>query len=360
MQRTKPPFRADHVGSLLRTAALKEAREKRARGEITAGGAEAGRRPRDRRHHPQAGGGRASCRHRRRVSPRLLELRFSRTARRRRVLRRRAQDQVHQRRPAAAADAAARHRQARRLQAAPDDRGFQVPEGAHQADRQGDHPVAVLAAFPLRPRRRCRNRSIRRWTTSIATSASPIARRCAPSPTPAAAICSSTRSISRICAIRRCATHVTARGEDPETLPQHLCRYDQCRDRRYPGRYDDHHASVPRQFPLELRRQRRLRAGRRNAVQRNQCARLLHGIRQRPRRRLRAAALRAEGQDGGARPRHQQDRKARKPRRDQAPDRAGGEIRRRSTSFACRRNAASPRPRKATCCPRTSNGRSCA
>ena len=36
MQRVKPPFRADHVGSLLRTAALKEAREKRARGEIGA------------------------------------------------------------------------------------------------------------------------------------------------------------------------------------------------------------------------------------------------------------------------------------------------------------------------------------
>ena len=36
MQRAKPPFRADHVGSLLRPAALKEAREKRARGEITA------------------------------------------------------------------------------------------------------------------------------------------------------------------------------------------------------------------------------------------------------------------------------------------------------------------------------------
>jgi 5-methyltetrahydropteroyltriglutamate--homocysteine methyltransferase len=35
MPRTKPPFRADHVGSLLRTAPLKEAREKRARGEIT-------------------------------------------------------------------------------------------------------------------------------------------------------------------------------------------------------------------------------------------------------------------------------------------------------------------------------------
>jgi 5-methyltetrahydropteroyltriglutamate--homocysteine methyltransferase len=36
MNRTKPPFRADHVGSLLRSAALKEARSKRERGEITA------------------------------------------------------------------------------------------------------------------------------------------------------------------------------------------------------------------------------------------------------------------------------------------------------------------------------------
>src|SRR5271169_1505103 len=35
-QRTKPPFRADHVGSLLRPAALKDARERRAKGEITA------------------------------------------------------------------------------------------------------------------------------------------------------------------------------------------------------------------------------------------------------------------------------------------------------------------------------------
>src|SRR5882762_2517624 len=33
-QRTKPPFRADHVGSLLRSTALKEARAKREKGEI--------------------------------------------------------------------------------------------------------------------------------------------------------------------------------------------------------------------------------------------------------------------------------------------------------------------------------------
>src|SRR6478672_7647013 len=35
MQRIKPPFRADHVGSLLRSAALKEARARKERGEIT-------------------------------------------------------------------------------------------------------------------------------------------------------------------------------------------------------------------------------------------------------------------------------------------------------------------------------------
>jgi len=36
MQRTTPPFRADHVGSLLRTAPLKDARAKRAQGTIPA------------------------------------------------------------------------------------------------------------------------------------------------------------------------------------------------------------------------------------------------------------------------------------------------------------------------------------
>ncbi len=36
MQRTRPPFRADHVGSLLRPQALKVARERHAKGEISA------------------------------------------------------------------------------------------------------------------------------------------------------------------------------------------------------------------------------------------------------------------------------------------------------------------------------------
>ena len=36
MKRSKPPFRADHVGSFLRPAALKDARAKREKGAITA------------------------------------------------------------------------------------------------------------------------------------------------------------------------------------------------------------------------------------------------------------------------------------------------------------------------------------
>src|SRR5215813_15055848 len=36
MPRTKPPFRADHVGSILRSAAIKDARAKHAKGAITA------------------------------------------------------------------------------------------------------------------------------------------------------------------------------------------------------------------------------------------------------------------------------------------------------------------------------------
>ena len=36
MMRSKPPFRADVVGSILRTAPLKEARAKREKNEITA------------------------------------------------------------------------------------------------------------------------------------------------------------------------------------------------------------------------------------------------------------------------------------------------------------------------------------
>ena len=63
MQRQRPPFRADHVGSLLRTEPLREARAKRAKGEIDPA---AFKEIEDREideDHREAGGGRAPRHH---------------------------------------------------------------------------------------------------------------------------------------------------------------------------------------------------------------------------------------------------------------------------------------------------------
>ena len=87
MQRTKPPFRADHVGSLLRPAALQEARAKRAKGEIDAAALQGGRGPRDRARHQKAGGGRPAIHHRRRIPPLVVASRFPLGPRRRREAR---------------------------------------------------------------------------------------------------------------------------------------------------------------------------------------------------------------------------------------------------------------------------------
>ena len=111
----------------------------------------------------------------------------------------------------------------------------------------------------------------------------------------------------------------------------------------------DFDASLPRQLPLHLGRHRRLRAGGRGAVQPDQFGCVFHGIRHRPRRRVRAAALRpARRQDRRARDDDQQDRRTGKQGRVEAPHRRGGEIPAAGTARAVARSAASPPPRKAT------------
>ncbi len=145
MKRTKPPFRADHVGSLLRPAALKKAREQRAKGDIGAAELQGDRRPRDRARHQEAGRGRPAIDHRRRIPPLLVASRFPLGPRRRReardghrhCLRRR---QHAQRGPQD-------HRQARLLRPS-DDRAFQVRRRAHQAHAQDHHSVAVGGLRP--------------------------------------------------------------------------------------------------------------------------------------------------------------------------------------------------------------------
>ena len=81
-------------------------------------------------------------------------------------------------------------------------------------------------------------------------------------------------------------------GDDPDALPAHLRRDHQRARWRTARRHDDHDAHLPRQLQERLGRRGRLRAGGRGDVLQRR-RRLLHGVRQRARRRLRAAALRA-------------------------------------------------------------------
>src|SRR5579884_2295532 len=85
-------------------------------------GVKGGRGPRNREGDPQTGRDRAESRHRRRIPPRLLELRFSRCAACYQNISRRAQDQVSGRQ--SETDDVARYGQARSLRDASDDRAL--------------------------------------------------------------------------------------------------------------------------------------------------------------------------------------------------------------------------------------------
>ena len=139
-----------------------------------------------------------------------------------------------------------------------------------------------------------------------------------------------------------------------------LCRHDQRGDFRYSGRHDHHHASVPRQFPLDLRRQ----GGYEPVAEMLFNSINVHGyfMEYDTDRAGGFEPLRfvPKGKTVVLGPRHLEDRARSKARTKSS---AASTKRRnivRSTSFASRRNAALPRPRKATCWPRMSNGRSCA
>ena len=124
-------------------------------------------------------------------------------------------------------------------------------------------------------------------------------------------------------------------------------------------RHDDHHPCLPRQFPLDLDRVGRLRAGGREPPRALQLRRLFPRIRHRAGGRLRAAAVPPQGQQGrGARADQLEDRRRSRRRTTSSAASTRRRNSRRSSSSRCRRNAASPRPRKATCSPRTSSGRS--
>ena len=354
MQRTKPPFRADHVGSLLRPAALKEARAKREqrrdqrrRNSRRSRTARSRRSSRSRRRSGSIG-------HRRRIPPRLLELRFSRRARRRRSLSRRAQDQVPG--AAAQADDAARHRQARRLPPHPMIEHFKfVPSHTKQTPKM---TIPSPSSLHFRYGRDAVPESIYPVMDDFYRDLGESYRKAVRAFADAGCrYCSSTRSTSPICAIRSCASRSTT-AATIRTSCRTLCGHDQCGDLRHARRHDHHDASVPRQFPVHLRRLRAAtsRSPRSCSTRSTSTAYFMEYDTERaggfeplrfvPKGKIVVLGLvtsktgTLESKDGIKR---RIDEAAKFVALDQ---------------LCLRRNAASPRPRKAICWPRTSNGRS--
>ena len=222
--RSTPPFRADHVGSFLRPKYLLEAREQKAKGEISAGRAAQGRGPGDRRDRQVPGGRRPAGDHRRRVPPHLLPHRLPRAARRRQD-RHPGDDQE-----------ARRHRGARAAGDARDRQG--APREGHPARR-----LRVPEVPAPRARRRSRFRRRRCCTSAAAApaSASSTIRSSSPistttSPRPTATSCSrcptpgctyvqmDDTNLAYLCddKMREAAR---ARGDDPNELPHRYAKF---------------------------------------------------------------------------------------------------------------------------------------
>ena len=101
------------------------------------------------------------------------------------------------------------------------------------------------------------------------------------------------------------------RGDDPNELPHRYAKFINKVVAQKPRGHAAGHAPVPRQLQEHARRQRQLRTRGRSPAQGDEPGRVLHGVRRRPLGRLQAAALPAQGQDGGARPGHDEVRAAR-------------------------------------------------
>ena len=118
------------------------------------------------------------------------------------------------------------------------------------------------------------------------------------------------------------------RGDNPDGLQEIYARVINYAIAERPADMVDHHPCLPRQFPLHLDFVRRLRAGGGDHAGRHQLRRLFPRIRFRPRRRLRAAAVSAEGQQGRRGRRHHLEvRRAGEEGRHQAAAGRGGEVR---------------------------------
>ncbi len=324
-QRTTPPFRADHVGSLLRPAALKKARERRAKGEIDAAALkEVEDREIERVIEKQEEVGLNA----------ITDGEFRRSWWHLDFLWGLDGIEKHVMDTGIAFAGVNTRNEGLKVTGKIGFSGHPMIEhfkfvAAHtSATPKITNSFAVGGLLGGRCQRRStRSRSIPSSMLSSTISARPIKKPCAPSPMPVAAICSSTRCSLPCCATRNTGRRSKARGDDPEKLGAALRRSHQ--------RWRMSDIPPDMRITMHLCRgnykstfmgTRRLRGRAGNPVRPHQGARLFHGIRHRARGRLRAAAPGAEGPPGRARPRHHQERPAGEQGRDQAPHRGSREV----------------------------------
>ena len=362
--RTEPPFRADHVGSLLRPKELLKAREDHAAGRIDDDELRGRRGRRDPRGH-RAARRRSACS--RRPTASSAASRGTWTSSTRSAGSSKVQDdtiRVHFHNeereydwapPSAHVDGKLslprddlRRRTSRSCATTSRARGpkLTIPSpsmvhyrgGTRAIDDVGlSRPRRVLG----RPDRRLRRAGAPAWTTSAAATCS--------STTPASPTSTTRRSAStsrRSAAIPSTSTRPTSptstarwpAGPTDLAVTTHMCRGNNQSMWAAEGGYDFVAEALFNELEVDGFF---LRVGRRAL------------------RRLRAAALRAQGQAGRARP---GDDQAPASSRARTSSSAGSRRRRStstSTSSACRRSAASPRPRRATSSRSTSSSPSC-
>ena len=255
MQRTKPPFRADMVGSLLRTAALKDARHKHHEGEISDA---ALKEIEDReiraliKRQEEIGLQAVTDGEFRRA---YLAFRFPGASRRRHLCRGRFRHELQGRRRHR--EGVARDGQGRILRPTPDDRPFPLREGQHRPRREDDDPRPEHAALPRRAeddehgRLSEHGRLLCRCRQGLQQGRACLLRCRLPLP-------SARRHLLRLSLRSGAARDAAPARRRSGEAARDLCRHGARGAQGQAGRPDDHDASVPRQLPLDLHRLRRL------------------------------------------------------------------------------------------------------
>ena len=204
LSQLKPPFRAEHIGSLLRPKALLEQRAKFARGEIGADALTAAEDAAIKDAHRAAAARRPEVRDRRRIPPPLLPQLLLSSAwrsqhrhRRRRGCQRRRPRQARQ--PAGRADQKPRALDAIRSTCRTSSSSPPTPRSFRRSPSPAPARCTFAAATP-----RCWRPPTRTSTSSGTTPWRRSATNCRRWPMPAAAMCRSTRPRSPSSAIPRC------------------------------------------------------------------------------------------------------------------------------------------------------------